>query len=235
MSSGSQRSEARVSVGQDTGAGLSAGDQRSDTGPAASRDRWLTAPLATPPVQSAVTEAPVRRRSLRPTAPQEGVQALPGGLPFRPRRLPAALWLVGAHGGAGESTLAGLIEGAMPADHGWPQVSSDVAARVVLVARTHAAGLAAAQRALTQWAAGQVAGVELLGLVLVQDAPGRLPKELRQLAAVVEGGAPQVWHVPWVEDVRRGALEVSWPKSVREMANELLPSSATDQEGTLHV
>jgi hypothetical protein len=149
---------------------------------------------------------------------------------LRPRRLPAALWLVGAHGGAGESTIAGLIEGAMPADHGWPQVPGEALARVALVARTHASGLAAAQRALTQWAAGQVPGIELIGLVLVQDCPGRLPKELRQLAAVVAGGAPQVWHVPWVEDVRRGVAEVSWPKSVRSMTNELLPSSVTESD-----
>jgi hypothetical protein len=76
---------------------------------------------------------------------------------------------------------------------------------VVLVARTHAAGLAAAQAAARQWAAGEVPErIELLGLVAVADAPGRLPRSLRELLDLVAGGVPRMWRLPWVEALRCG-------------------------------
>ena len=88
----------------------------------------------------------------------------------------AAVWWLGAHGGAGESTLEELFSGSRAADHSWPLTAAErPPARVVLVARTHARGLRAAQSAIREWAAGD-AQVLLLGLVLIADAPGRLPR-----------------------------------------------------------
>jgi len=49
-----------------------------------------------------------------------------------------------------------------------------------------------------------VLGVELLGLVVVADAPGRLPKPLRDLTDLVTGGAPRAWRVGWQEKWRQG-------------------------------
>ena len=96
-----------------------------------------------------------------------------------------AVWWVGAHGGAGESTLEELFLGSRAADHRWPLTGENLpAARVVLVARTHAHGLSAAQSAIREWAAGE-ARVLLLGLVLIADAPGRLPHALRRLADLI--------------------------------------------------
>jgi hypothetical protein len=66
------------------------------------------------------------------------------------------------------------------------------------VARTTAAGLHAAQQLTRQWATGSL-DVELVGLVLIADARGRLPRALRELAALVAGGAPELWELPWVE------------------------------------
>ncbi|WP_374204991.1 DUF6668 family protein, partial [Actinotalea sp. C106] len=74
----------------------------------------------------------------------------------------------------------------------------------LLVARSHAHGLRAAQKAATHWAAGATPPLQLLGLLVVADAPGRLPRPLRDLAAVVGGGVPHLWHLPWVEDWRLG-------------------------------
>src|SRR5947209_2023534 len=66
----------------------------------------------------------------------------------------AAVWWLGAHGGAGESTLEELFAGSRAAGHAWPLVpASEPPARVVLVARTHAHGLKAAQLAIRDWAA----------------------------------------------------------------------------------
>lgn len=121
---------------------------------------------------------------------------------------PAHLWWLGAHGGAGESTLAQLVAGSQPGGHLWPGRDKQPS-RVVLVARTSAHGLISAQGAVTQWASGVVGGVELLGLVLIADAPGRLPAALHALSKAVAGGAPRVWHLPWIEALRLGADPVS--------------------------
>jgi hypothetical protein len=74
---------------------------------------------------------------------------------------------------------------------------------VIVVARTSHAGLRSAQLALTEWASRTVP-VNLLGLVTVADAPGRLPKPLRDFSQIVGGGAPHAWHIPWVEPWRLG-------------------------------
>src|SRR5690625_7783755 len=67
----------------------------------------------------------------------------------------------------------------------------------------HAHGLLATQTAATKWASGAV-DVDLLGLVLVADAPGRLSRPLRDLARLVSGGLPRVWNLPWIEAWRLG-------------------------------
>jgi len=133
----------------------------------------------------------------------------PSALPRRVMTTPATWWWVGAHGGAGESALAAAVDGTAVSEHAWPQPCPDIggAHPVVLVARTHAAGLLAAQRALTEWAAGSAGAVELLGLALVADAPGRTPAPLRDLARHVGGGAPRMWSLPWVEAWRLGGLD----------------------------
>ena len=116
----------------------------------------------------------------------------------------AAVWWLGAHGGAGESTLEELFSGSRAAGHAWPLAPVGAPpASVVLLARTHARGLRAAQHATREWAAGD-APVRLLGLLLIADAPGRLPHPLRQLAELVAGGVGAVWWLPWVDAWRVG-------------------------------
>jgi len=158
----------------------------------------------------------------------QGGVVLPGPLDRLRRRLlddgeQAAVWWLGAHGGAGESTLEELFSGSRAADHGWPLTGANVApARVVLVARTHAHGLRAAQSAIREWAAGDVQ-VLLLGLVLIADAPGRLPHGLRQLAGLIAGGVPAVWSIPWIEAWRVGEPPAphNAPKVVRRLLEDL--------------
>jgi hypothetical protein len=140
-----------------------------------------------------------------PAMPQRGVPSPKNGLPVRVRAERPTPWWLGTHGGAGESTLAGLVPSSGAADHAWPLPRDvDDVQPVVLVARTSLRGLESARVAATQWAAGDVLGVELIGLVLMADAPGRLPRALRDLARQVSGGVPRVWSVPWVEAWRSG-------------------------------
>lgn len=163
-----------------------------------------------------------------PAAPQKGVQA-----PDTVDRLPVVqyghgearpLWWLGVHGGAGESKLSRLVEHSRPADHSWPHLlTSPRPAPVVLVARSNYDGLRAAQSAATQWASGLVPFVNVLGLVVVADAPGRLPRPLREFAQIVGGGVPRTWSVPWIESWRLGEEPslLSVPREVRRLVDDL--------------
>ena len=146
-----------------------------------------------------------------PLTPQPGVaapaadQQLPRRLGLRAGELSTLVWWVGAHGGAGETSLERLLSGSRAAGHAWP-ISPDPTrpAPTILIARTSYTGLTAAQRALRDWGSGSVA-VELLGLVLIADAPGKLPKELRALVDLIDGAAPgATWMLPWQPDWRFG-------------------------------
>jgi hypothetical protein len=159
-----------------------------------------------------------------PSAPQHGVTA-----PAEDQRLPKfaipaadTLWWVGVHGGSGESTMSQLLPGTRAAGHRWPIPPPPVPTPVVLVARTHGAGLRAAQRAAIEWASGVVQGVAVLGLVLIADAPGRLPRVLDDFADIVGGGVPRVWDIPWIEEWRRG--EDPTPDNTPDEVFEVLES-----------
>jgi len=141
---------------------------------------------------------------LAPRGPQPGVSTPERRLPLRRFLQGPRLWIVGAHGGSGETTLASLHEAWWPAGHCWPQGPTGTSG-CVLTARTSADGLLAAQSALAQWAASGAGTARLLGLVLIADAPGKLPRPLRELACVVAGGAPRLWMMPWIEAWRLGA------------------------------
>lgn len=110
---------------------------------------------------------------------------------------------VGAHGGAGTSTLATVYDG-HDCGRDWP--GPDDPRSVLLVARTHAAGLRAVERALEGFRQGEAPpGLDLDAVVLVADAPGRLPRPLdRDIRAIEE--SVDVRRVPWVPAWRLGDL-----------------------------
>lgn len=199
---------------------------------------WVTAPAASA-VPAAVTSAQRQGPSymrLGPSHPLErGVDPLSrGGLGFRRTDLPdAAWWWVGCHGGAGASTLSAAVPGgAEPGEPKWPVHTTPCRVRVLLVARTHARGLHAAQEAATQWASGAVPHVDLLGLVAVADAPGKLPRPLRDALRFVAGGVPRLWHVPWIEAWRLGQAPHSAPRvrAVVQLAADLARLAANSRE-----
>lgn len=77
---------------------------------------------------------------------------------------------VGTHGGAGVSTLA-AVYGGHDSGRDWPGPGAPTS--VLLVARTHAAGLLAALRGLELFRRGEhPPGLDLDAVVLVADAPG---------------------------------------------------------------
>lgn len=170
----------------------------------------------------------------RAVEPHSGVAAPARGECLPRRTVPddsagIVVWWLGAHGGAGESRLEQLLEGSRAAGHHWPLVGETVLrpARVVLVARTNVSGLLAAQRAGREWASESVA-VALGGLVLMADAPGRLPRPLRELADVVSGAFPRVWRIPWVEAWRTDEVVVldEAPGAIRHLMDDVRAISA---------
>ena len=189
----------------------------SEANPWVSRPAVEPQPLAAPATVSALSEPS------RPIAPQSRVPVPEAQLPFVYPLVWAPLWVIGAHGGAGETSLASMLPGAIPTQHGWPQVNGQVLP-VVVVARSNATGLNAAQRAAQQWAAGLVPGVELLGLVVMQDAPGRWPKVLRDRQRVIAGGFPRSWSVPWIESWRLSdsVTPAAVPREARRVVDELI-------------
>lgn len=163
----------------------------------------------TTPVEQAGPAAlsPLPARPFGPTIPQPATVSPPPlveRLPVRAAANPAPLWWLGVHGGAGESTLATLEPAWPAAGHAWPAPTPSGPVSVVLVARTHARGLRAAQAAATEWAAGLLPHVELLGLVLIPDTSARLPRQLREYAHLVAGAVARTWSLPWIEPWRLG-------------------------------
>jgi hypothetical protein len=117
--------------------------------------------------------------------------------------------VLAVHGGAGVSSLlrAGLAEaGAVDAYRRWP-----LAGPVLLVARTSVGALELVQDAARQHAIGAWPDVELVGLALLADAPGRLPGRVAALADLVCGAFPRVWLVPWLEEWRVAARNEPLP------------------------
>ncbi|MEV6942357.1 hypothetical protein AB0N07_10190 [Streptomyces sp. NPDC051172] len=122
---------------------------------------------------------------------------------------------VGTHGGAGVSTLA-AVYGGHDCGRAWP--GAEDPRSVLLVARTHASGLTAALRTLEVFRLGEAPpGLDLDAVVLVADAPGRLPRPLDRQVRLIES-LIDVYRVPWVSDWRLGDLGGSPPRETQPLA-----------------
>ena len=101
----------------------------------------------------------------------------------------------GAHPGAGVTTLARELGGA---DLGISNVAN---LPILVVCRSSADGLVAAQR-LAAHELSETPSWHCLGLVVVADDRHPLSRQLAELAALVTGGYPNHWPIPWVETWR---------------------------------
>lgn len=106
--------------------------------------------------------------------------------------------LVATHGGSGAHCLSQVLAGAFRIQQAWP--SGDQSA--VLVCRSSARGLLAAQQFARAFRDREAGDTTLLGLLVVADVPGRVPPALRRLERLVSGAVPAVWQVPWVAQWR---------------------------------
>jgi Family of unknown function (DUF6668) len=196
-----------------------------------------------------------RRRSARPR--RVGWPTLPSPAPdlFDPpppdRRLPTRAgpidstarpaWIfVGAHGGAGASTLARFSHehdpnhAGLDGGRGWPDPAAERTQAVVFVARTHMAGLAWARDVARAYLAGLApAGLHLVGLVLVPDEPSRLPRPLTAAADLLTGAYPRIWRVPYQPDLRLviGPHAETWTPAWPDLREALTDIADTVTEG----
>lgn len=191
-----------------------------------SKNRWVTLGAETidEPVPAIAEEPPFIPTGA--TRPQLSVPQ-PDQADRLPRRNTTGreprFWWLGVHGGAGETSLARLDKNTRAAEHNWPLTA--VGSVIALVARSNIPGLRAARLAATEWASGSLPGIHVAGLVVMADAPGRLPKEIRDFARVVGGGVPHMWHFPWVDGWRHG----------HEIAIEELPKEARTTLEQVHI
>jgi hypothetical protein len=189
-----------------------------------SKNRWVT------PGAVAIDEptpAPPKELPFVPTGATRPQLSVPQ--PEHADRLPRrdvsgrepAFWWLGVHGGAGETSLARLDKNSNNAGHHWPLTAGGSV--VVLVARSNIPGLRAARLAATEWASRTLPGIQVAGLVVMADAPGRLPKEIRDFSRVVGGGVPHVWHFPWVDAWRYGhdVTAEELPKEARTVIEQV--------------
>ncbi|WP_405617755.1 DUF6668 family protein [Streptomyces sp. NBC_00076] len=135
--------------------------------------------------------------------------------PVHASATPRRYSFVGAHGGAGTSTLA-TVYGGHDCGRDWPEPAAPRS--VLLVARTHASGLRSALRTLEVFRHGEAPpGLDLDAVVLVADAPGRLPRPLAQRIKVIEA-VIDVYRVPWVSAWRLGDLTGPPPRETAALA-----------------
>lgn len=176
----------------------------------------------TPVASAELEERPIVVRP-RPRK-MAGIPELTGGLPrrqlTREERL-TPVWLVGAHGGSGCSSVAGLLSHVGDAGIAWPIAPGEEQVRVVLVARESLAGLSAARAALTEWVSGAVP-VNLEGLLLVAAQPGGTPRELRALSKLVGSQANgAVWRLSWQKAWLVAEPTMPQDKALAEMQRQL--------------
>ncbi|MET7987937.1 hypothetical protein [Streptomyces sp. NPDC005281] len=124
---------------------------------------------------------------------------------------------VATHGGAGSSTLT-TVFGGHDAGRDWPRPDRGDPGSVLLVGRTHAAGLDAVSHTLDIFRRGDAPpGLDLDAIVLVADAPGRLPRQLTQRIKVINS-VIDVYRVPWVPAWRTGDLAGPLPREAASLA-----------------
>ncbi|MGW3661746.1 DUF6668 family protein [Streptomyces sp. NPDC005141] len=135
---------------------------------------------------------------------------------------------VKAHGGSGATSLAETL-GGVDVGARWPEPARGEPRRIVLVGRTSAAGLRSVSQALGALDEGNAPqGLELLAVVLVADAPGRLPLSLLRRIRILRSVA-RVHRVPWIPAWRTGGRPKSLPRQLVTLAG--LVGSELHDEG----
>ncbi len=127
--------------------------------------------------------------------------------PIRETPLPTTgahppLWAVlGAHGGAGASTLARWWAPAADTGLAWPG-SPRTTQRVLIAARLCIPGLTAAAERLREWHSGCAPdGVSVIGLALTAARPGAVPAPVRRYRSIIAELVDQIYDISWHDEL----------------------------------
>ncbi|MFJ1567689.1 DUF6668 family protein [Streptomyces erythrochromogenes] len=162
------------------------------------------------PVGAAAASADISTASPQPFAHNGILASAP------PPEASSFSWM-SAHGGAGATTLA-TVFGGFDAGSQWPDPAAGGSGRILLVARTHASGLQAVSQVLDMIRRDeQPPGAVLQAVVLVADAPGRLPPELAKRIKVISS-VVEIHRVPWVPTWRMGDLSGPAPRELSRLS-----------------
>ncbi|MEU3143566.1 MULTISPECIES: hypothetical protein [unclassified Streptomyces] len=229
-----------IPPGQHTQAGTAVHPAPAPVFPAPSASAAPAAAPAPPTQAAAPAPAAAPARTSRPSSPAPRKRApAPDGepswgeprrrVPLRGKSRDEIGW-VKAHGGAGASSLADAL-GGVDVGARWPEPARGEPRRVMLVGRTSARGLRSVSRALGALKDGKAPqGIDLLGVVLVADAPGRLPLSLLRRIRVVRS-VTHVHRVPWIPAWRVGGQPTYLPRQLSALADLVGPG--TDGERTV--
>jgi hypothetical protein len=125
---------------------------------------------------------------------------------------------VGAHGGAGVTTLSEVVPGGVDFGRNFPAQAGASGLPAVVVCRSNAYGLGAARIAAATAASFNA---DVLGLVVVADMPERRrPKPLAEALYLTRGAYRELWEMPWVPAWRFG--EDPAPANSPRQARQLL-------------
>ncbi|MCZ4610295.1 hypothetical protein O3S80_42355 [Streptomyces sp. Lzd4kr] len=167
------------------------------------------------PSGSRASAVPKRRPSRRPPAAAE-LGAPPRRTGAQRGRSRSEVGWVKAHGGAGASTLAEAV-GGVDIGGRWPRPSAGEPSRFLIVGRTNAHGLQSVSRVLGALEEGNASPkLELLGVVLVADAPGLLPLSLLRRIRVIRS-VTHVHRVPWIPAWRVGDEPTTLPRQLASL------------------
>ncbi|MFI7524484.1 hypothetical protein [Nocardia salmonicida] len=136
-----------------------------------------------------------------------------------------AIWLLGAHGGAGVSTLAQMLALAADCNRRWPAAMGGESPFTVIVARETIEGLARAHDLLRQYHCGLIAGSPVLvGLVTTAHQPGKPPRPIRRYIDVISDLVPEAgrWRIDWQDD---------WPVTAMHDLPTWAPGSEAPAKG----
>lgn len=125
--------------------------------------------------------------------------------PVPPARGGSGVWLLGTHGGSGARCLSAVLPDTRCTGRAWPISWSSRREPVVLVCRANHRGLTAAQDYARAYRDdGLAERLQLLGVIVSADAPGRMPTPLRRLERLLSGAVPILGHAPWEATWRLG-------------------------------
>ncbi|WP_216897341.1 hypothetical protein [Nocardia alni] len=135
------------------------------------------------------------------------------------------VWLLGAHGGAGVSTLEQVLALAADAQGRWPGAFDNESPFVAVVARETVDGLGRAHELLRQHHGGQAGRCQVLGLITCADRPGRVPPEIRRYRRVIDELVPPEgrWRMRW---------QSAWPLTPRADLPVWTPASPHPTRGS---